>query len=470
MILEATTKIERVSWDTEAMIDLTMGRGFIINEKAFKKDGKEQVKLRNGTHSPIYGTDWDDENSFAELYRCHCGATIGRVFEGEECSECHTVVTFKDISLATFGWIKVNSHAIIQPLYYKTLVSAIGKNVFPNIIMNSDIEQSGLLKDTSDKNNPFSNIGMVEFKERYEEILNYYKTKRKNKIELIDHLLENKDKVFSSFIPVYSAILRPVSFSSETVFMTKIDKKYNVIVSKARIINNLSKGRRSKQQKDLEVSAVLLALQRKLNELWTMIFSLIDQKNGHIRENLLGGRMNYTARNVIRPDFTLRADEIRLNYHTFAELFKYEIISQIVTTSRVSYKRAYNMWSIGIKDGSLSEVMKYVLKHHKPKIFINRNPTINYGSFLVMRVRDIIFDLSDYTMAIPNQVLKVLNADYDGDNLNIGSFKSADFAEAYEKIFNPRKNMFIDRNTGLFNNDMNLHKDQMIGLYEFCNI
>ena len=56
--------------------------------------------------------------------------------------------------------------------------------------------------------------------------------------------------------------------------------------------------------------------------------------------------------------------------------------------------------------------MKYLLKKWQPKVLINRNPTINYGSMLLMKIVDIKNDNTDqYTMSLPIQILKVLNAD-----------------------------------------------------------
>lgn len=59
---------------------------------------------------------------------------------------------------------------------------------------------------------------------------------------------------------------------------------------------------------------------------------------------------------------------------------------------------------------------------------------------------------------------------FDGDILNVVSLKSDDLAKAFNRTFNPKFNLFISRNNGLFNNEMNLFKDQLIGLYEFNNI
>jgi hypothetical protein len=90
---------------------------------------------------------------------------------------------------------------------------------------------------------------------------------------------------------------------------------------------------------------------------------------------------------------------------------------------------------------------------------------------LCVKVKSVKNEYSeDYTMSLPVQTLPVLNADFDGDILNIVSLKIKKLEKAYNKVFNPKFNMYISRNDGLFNNDFNLYKDQLIGLYEFNNI
>jgi hypothetical protein len=71
---------------------------------------------------------------------------------------------------------------------------------------------------------------------------------------------------------------------------------------------------------------------------------------------------------------------------------------------------------------------------------------------------------------IVHACMKIQGIVFDGDVLNVISLKSKQLAKAYSKIFNPRFNFFISRNDGNFNSDMNLFKDQLIGLYEFNNI
>lgn len=89
---------------------------------------------------------------------------------------------------------------------------------------------------------------------------------------------------------------------------------------------------------------------------------------------------------------------------------------------------------------------------------------------MCVEVKEVKKDYDDLTMSLPCQILSSLNADFDGDVLNIVSLKGNDFKKKFDKIFNPRNSLFVSRNDGLFNNDCNLLKDQAIGLWSFCNI
>jgi hypothetical protein len=59
---------------------------------------------------------------------------------------------------------------------------------------------------------------------------------------------------------------------------------------------------------------------------------------------------------------------------------------------------------------------------------------------------------------------------WDNVVLNITVLEDQTLSDDKNRLFNPRDNMIISRNDGLFNNDFNLVKDQMIGLYQFCNL
>lgn len=460
------------NWDDEFEKDLLLDRGFVVTQPPFTSTKNKDEKNMYGLHSPKFATDWSDEDAFAERYRCECGALLGRIFEGDTCSKCGSVVEFRDVDLNIFAWIDLSGYKIIQPGYFRLMKGVIGESTLMDII-------SPPTDDDSKKSNPYKAIGLLEFYDRFEEIL-YYFGKKKKKMDLVNQLIRDKKSVFTSHIPVYSSVLRPVAFIGEDFKYTSEDKKYNKIYSLSKLIANedsLNIAIKSRKKykgkiKSIVIVSVLSDIQRTLLEAWNIIFSKIDQKKGHIKNQILGGRINFSARNVIIPSPELRADEIELCYLSFLELYKYELIPLIAKVFDISEISAYEEWykaTINFNE-RIYDIMNYFVKKRKPKVLINRNPTIAYGSIIMVKIKRIKPQFTkDYTMSIPIFILTKLNADFDGDILNIFTLKLEVMNEMFKSL-NPRKNMFISRNDGLFDNRCNLLKDQLIGLREFSNI
>lgn len=460
------------NWDDEFEKDLILDRGFVVTQPPFTSTKNKDEKNMYGLHSPKFATDWSDDDAFAERYKCECGALIGRIFEGDVCSKCGTLVEFRDVDLDIFAWIDLSGFKIIQPGYFRLMKSVIGESTLMDII-------SPQTEEESKKSNPYKAIGLIEFYERFEEIL-YFFGKKKKRMNLVNQLIKDKKSVFTSHIPVYSSVLRPVMFIGEDFKYTSEDKKYNKIYSLSKLLANedslniaiKTRKRYKGQIRSIVVISILSDIQRTLMEAWNIIFSKIDQKKGHIKNQILGGRINFSARNVIIPSPELRADEIELCYLSFLELYKYELIPLIAKVFDINEIAAYEEWykaTINFND-RIYDIMNYFVKKRKPKVLINRNPTIAYGSIIMVKIKRIKPQFTkDYTMSIPIFILTKLNADFDGDILNIFTLKLEVMNEMFKSL-NPRKNMFISRNDGLFDNKCNLLKDQIIGLREFSNI
>ena len=58
----------------------------------------------------------------------------------------------------------------------------------------------------------------------------------------------------------------------------------------------------------------------------------------------------------------------------------------------------------------------------------------------------------------------------DGDVLNVIRMITVELKRAFGEIFFPRTGFMVDRNTGLFNGDFGLIKDQRISLYRWATI
>ena len=145
------------------------------------------------------------------------------------------------------------------------------------------------------------------------------------------------------------------------------------------------------------------------------------RKKGNIR-SLFGGRYNFTSRNVITADPSLRIDEVKLPYSALLELLQPNIINILTKTYNISYTDAYKRWYAANlkKDKGIINIIRSIIhnstdNHRGLPVLINRNPTICYGSILQMYVVDLsdTGDKFEYVMQLPLQILPLLAADFD---------------------------------------------------------
>lgn len=464
-----SVQILRRNWDCDCLYDIMTGNGFMITEPSTFQLDKKTVKSVYGARSPLYGTDFSDEQACIERYRCECGAIKGYQFKGETCPYCKTEVNSKDVNIEFTGWLSLGNHYIIAPYYYEKLASVIGKKVIAEIaIIKKQVDRDGHISraESLDPNqapqSPYSGIGIAEFKDRFEEIMEYfYNKKRKSpdKASAIQRLIKEKASVFVSKIPVYSTFLRPQSQTSDSYYFNSIDKEIEPLFSLCD---------RIKSAEAIDEYFVLSRIQLRANKLWEKNLELIKGKNGFIRGQVLGGGLNYTARNVIIPNEHLEMDEIKLSYYTFRILFKEKILYYIMKIMGVPLYKALQIWHEGhVFSEKLWQIMMMIVEREKVSCVINRNPTLNYYSILLMRVKTISRDPDDYTLGVPFFILPGLNADFDGDILNIIAMVNKEIAKSFSK-FSPVTNMMISIDSGKLNEYFSLDKNQMIDLRNFC--
>lgn len=462
-------RISRLNWDVAYHVDIARGTGFTISEPAtFNLDESKQKSLL-GARSPLYGTSYEDETAFIERTRCKCGEFKGRLFEGETCPICGTKVEAKDVDINFTGWITLGQNYVINPYYYNHLADCIGKTALADIVNTKlivDRDGHMRLANASEldvkSTHPFVGIGLVEFRKRFYEIMDWFKAKKKNKDKEFDLLKKSTTEVFTSHIPIYSTFLRPQSSTADTYYYNSIDKHVNPLYTLSEKIKNCE---------EIDKHYILGRIQYRVNSLWDENFKLLNGKEGWIRGQILGGALNYTSRNVIIPDPNLRDDEVSLSYHTFRELFKFKIIYYLSKMDNGSLSKAYYEWSNSghVFSTRVYEVMQFILKKEQNRILINRNPTLNYYSMLLMRIGHIKKDMEDYTLSVPWSCLKGLNADFDGDILNIIAMMGDELVYAFRK-YDPITRMMISRDNGLLNSYYALDKDPLINLYDFCTI
>lgn len=509
---EFITKIEVIDLDKEAQKDISTGNGFLITEA--KNSNKKDMKNINGIYSSRFGQKLGDMNPYADRYSCECGYTKSHINHGLECPMCHTKVKYVDDDFKMFGWIVLkDQYHIIHPKFYDTLDYMFGdskydidakpkkgsrklKNILhyaPTVDQDGQRSESGFKPDKE----PFWGLGMLDFYDRFDEILNYYYTLNPKKKPYYDEIQEyryacdcrktiglqnngctcqycntpvkfvDKDIIFTHSIPVYTTHLRPANIQDNYMYYEHTNGIYNMI---NRHVHKINKNTR-RMDNDVKIkNSELFNVQMKYMELINEVMDILNGKKGQLR-NLISGRFNYSSRSVIRQDATLRVDQVKLPYVTLVKCLQQRIINILVRNYNITPSEANDIWyrALSKKDDRIAEIISTIIRASGEGIpvLINRNPTISYGSIMLMHV---VGYTDTLTMSVPLQALKPLAADFDGDVLNILFILNNSFLERCEMIYNPRNAMYISRVDGKLNGDLLVQRDTLINANTFLHL
>lgn len=463
--------MEDICFDDEKDDDLQKGKGFIISSS--KARIKKDIKNPDGIFSTRYGQRLGDENPYMDRFSCWCGETKGAINEGIVCPKCDRVCKEVGDDFSIFGWIEIDKeYAVIQPSIYASLNDFFGRSkiikdkhtkvgsVLQNMLdFDKEIDQNGFITGYKEKpNEPFYGIGMIEFRKRYNEILEYYYKKNKKR-EQYEYLLKVRDLTFVNSIPVFTTLLRPMDITAGTMYYEKTNGYYNMMVS---LVAGINKNKRQKDRAPKLKNQQLYRLQMKFMMLYNEVIEILSGKKGQVR-NLVSGRFNFSSRSVIVQNPSLRIDQVELPYVELVLTMQQQIINILHKTYNISFQDAYERWfdAIGEVDDTIVNIINDIIKSTPDGIpvIINRNPTISFGSIMQCFCVGINFN---FTMSTSLQILVPLAADYDGDQLNcFHIINQAFFKRAYE-VFNPRNNIYVSKNNGMLNSEVLPQKDTIV--------
>lgn len=280
--------LERINLDEERKKDLTTNKGFVISEPSnIKKD----VKDLNGIYSTKFGQALNDIDPYANRYKCQCGRLRARILHGITCPFCNTKVKYIGDDFNYFGWMCLkDDYYVIHPNLFKAIEFFIGATRFNNIIkIVSEKDQDGFEVETvRPKDEPYFGIGLMQFKEQFDEIMNYYLSIYPLKKDYYDNIMEERNKVFTQSMPVFSTHLRPFRIENNEFSFEGTNAIYNMMTKLVASINKdgLKMLRKSKPKNQL-----LYDLQKKFNALYKELENIISGKKGSVniwrRVNLL---------------------------------------------------------------------------------------------------------------------------------------------------------------------------------------
>lgn len=349
---------------------------------------------------------------------------------------------YSDNDLTKKGWIKLN-HSLISPILFTMMKK--------KKLITKDQNLSDVIKEL--KENP-----------------DIYLEERRNKknSELVDYLFRVKDKIIINHFPVFSHSIRPITIMGgvkPTIIRDEINNKFSMLIEYNNQIEDVD------DDLYFETDQYVKTMQESLCDICKIIIKKCSGKQGILRKELLGAKINNSSRCVITP-YTgdINIDDCAMPYLAGVELLKYQIINLLTKIKGYNYNQALTKFELAkIRfDKEIYLIMCDLVNKTKGGIMIllNRNPTISVGSILELRVKEIKADLEDYTFNISNNILTPLAGDYDGDVLNIILLHDNKLKEAF-KVLSPR-NLIINKN-GKFDDRFSFIKEQNLGIYNINN-
>ena len=469
------TYMPRIDFDKEMENDLRTGNGFLI--KSPKGSLKKDIRNKDGIFSTKFGQRLGDLNPFMDRYSCPCGETTSKMRNGEICKKCGYPVVKVGENFHMFGWMHItDEYAIIHPDMYKQLESFFGRSKFSKerkdtkkfvlknmIDYDKEISQDGFEVGPIQKpGEPFYGIGMIEFHERFDEIMEFYYNKyktNKKKMEIYNDIMMDRDKLFIHSIPVYTTQLRPIDINADTMYFEKTNGMYNMMV---RLVQSVNRNKRRMDRSPKLKNEQIFRLQEKFMKLYDEIVSILNGKRGELR-SLVSGRFNFSSRSVIIQDPTLRIDQVRLPYSCLVIAYEQRIINILMKTYNITANEAWDKWykAITVKDITIYKILEDMI-HASGEglpLIINRNPTISYGSIMqcfCVGIND------NFSLSVPLTILPPLAADFDGDIINVLTLINEPFFIRAWQVFNPRNAMYLSRDNGMANKQVFPQRDTII--------
>jgi len=204
------------------------------------------------------------------------------------------------------------------------------------------------------------------------------------------------------------------------------------------------------------------------------IIQRLKAKEGRIRGNLLGKRVDFSSRTVISPDPTLSINEVGVPEQVAKELTIPEIITPLnikmvkdmIKDDKINYLTRPDGRKIKVTQENKNDLVKNLTNgwsvdrqlQNNDVVLFNRQPSLHRVSVMVHRVRVMPYR----TFRMNPSVCAPYNADFDGDEMNIHALQSEEARVEASMIMDVKNNIISPRFGGPL---VGLDLDQISGVY-----
>jgi len=389
----------------------------------FVENLKEVSSTKIISKKKFYSKGLFSEQIFGPIknYTCQCGIYYGASRSGGTCAVCGVDVVHSNERRRRFAKI-ILPFPIVNPIFYELLTSIGGSKVKGIIDCLMKDERSILVirdKEWGVVTTESAIPKGAKALERLEAI--YELVKGLSEMFIIDGINEwqmirnNLHLLLINNIVVLPPDLRPASknVGRDDQVVDQINRYYIQILTKKEIMRDTLVD--INRDKKLFYN-YFIQIQKDVNELYSHILSKMAKKEGLIRGNILGKRIDFSGRAVIIPGPTLNLDECELPYLMFLELFKLQIAKKLIELGK--FKLLNNAIDfvdncIELDSPILFKICEDIAKNEV--CLLNRQPSLHRLSMLGFKIKvsiDKVIKL--HPLACPG-----FNADFDGDQMAV---------------------------------------------------
>lgn len=421
-------------------------------------------------------------DSISLIPSCSCGEIKGTYYVGDICPKCKTPVksTFED-NLSYLLWFQrpQDIAPLINPIVLSILDNRFkeGRTSFrmirwlmmPNYVITKDMLKSSgdlslkLAQTLEQKGIPRGYNSFVENFDAIIDILFSFKKPKKGD-NLAKFLENNKDRIFSNYLPFPNKIIMAYENNELGTFIEKsLIDPINVI----RRLSGFDLVKRSSNNRQQRVASSLIDLSQFYKEYMS---KAVFDKPALVRQHVISGRMHFSARAVLTSLTDIHAyDEIHIPWSVGCSLLREHLLSKLLKRGFM-YKDAINL-ILGYNQRYhplLDELFNELINETGEGIpvFFNRNPSLHRGNIQRHRITKIKTDVDDKTFSISLLVFRNYNADVDGDELNLTLCSSEKVIEGM-KNFAPHHNVLDLNEPNGFSDALALPKPIISNIYRW---
>jgi len=394
----------------------------LLKHAQFCEELEEVTSLKVMTKRKFNPHGLFSEQIFGPLknYTCQCGIYYGFSKSGGKCDLCGVDIVNSDERRKRFAKI-VLPFPVVNPLFYDLIVDLGGKSLKGAIDELMRNEKSFLFMEGEEHIIGTDPTRVKDGEPTWERTDAIYKMVfdlaswlAKDGVPEWQLVIDNIDSLLINHVIVLPPDLRPASKGGAgKQLMDKINRYYVQILTKKEIMKETMID--ILQDKNLYYT-YFKQIQKDVNELYYRILEKMAKKEGLIRGNILGKRIDFSGRAVITPDPTLNLDECVLPYIMILELFKLPIAKRIIEVGKFKLlNKAIDFVDrcIDLKSPALFKICEEIIKDEV--CILNRQPSLHRLGMLGFKIKITL----DKVIKIHPLACPPFNADFDGDQMAV---------------------------------------------------